>query len=169
MNRVARLTLCALALVAYPAAAQPVNIGVIDIVRIERESKRAQQPIEGLKQEFAARAQALSAFRDKVAAMRSELETLNPDTAAAEMEKRRREFEALAQRFEQDRRLLEEDLEGRKAQERQKLYRDVNAVVQKVAEAQKIDLVLQQAVYTGRAIDITDEVLKALDASAAGK
>jgi Skp family chaperone for outer membrane proteins len=35
--------------------------------------------------------------------------------------------------------------------------------VQKIAEAQKFDLVLQQGVYASRAIDITDQVLKALD------
>ena len=163
MNRL--FALCALALLAFPAAPQPIKIGVIEIARIERESKRAQQAIESMMREFASRAQALSDFRAKVETMRSQLDKLNPRTPAAELEKKRREFETVAQRLEQNRRNFEDDLERRKAEERQKLFRELDAVVKKVAEAQDIDLVLLDAVYAGRAVDITDQVVKALDGS----
>ena len=37
-----------------------------------------------------------------------------------------------------------------------------NKVIQQIAEAEKYDLILQEAVYRSPRIDITDKVLKAL-------
>lgn len=37
-----------------------------------------------------------------------------------------------------------------------------NKVIQSIAEAEKYDLILQEAVYKSARIDITDKVLKAL-------
>lgn len=168
MNRLPALLLCALALLAYPAAAQQLRIGFVNSVRIERESKRVQQDSEALKKEFAAREKALQELRIRVLTMQSELEKLKPDTQPAEFERKRREFSALAQRLERGGRTFSEDLERRKAEERQKLARDVTAVVRKIAAARKLDLVLQEVVYASPAIDITNQVLKALDGLPAG-
>ncbi len=168
MNRLATILLCALALLASPAAAQQIKIGFINGVRIERESKRVQQGTEALKKEFAAREKALQELRIQVLTMQSELEKLKPDTQPAEFTRKRREFSALAQRLEQGGRAFNEDLERRKAEERQKFVRDVSAVVRKIAEARKLDLVVQEAVYATSAIDITNQVLKGLDGLPAG-
>jgi outer membrane protein len=42
----------------------------------------------------------------------------------------------------------------------------INKVIRKMAEAEKYDLILQDAVYRSPRIDVTDKVLKALAAEA---
>lgn len=148
---------------ALPAAAQPVKVGFINVLRIEREAKRPKLDAEKLKQEFGAREAEVRELHGKVTAMQQELESLSTDAPAQEINSKRREFARLAQHFEQVRRGFVEDVERRKAEERQKFLRDLRAVVAKIAKAEKLDLVVQEAVYAGRAIDITDRVLKALD------
>jgi len=44
-----------------------------------------------------------------------------------------------------------------------------NKVVKQVAEAEKYDVILQEAVYINPKHDITDKVIKALNAAAAAK
>ncbi len=41
----------------------------------------------------------------------------------------------------------------------------VNAVIKKIAESEKLDLVFQEAVFRSTRIDITDKVLRALAAA----
>ncbi|MGQ0524945.1 MAG: OmpH family outer membrane protein [Betaproteobacteria bacterium] len=159
------------ALITGTAMAQPVKIGFINLVRIERESKRPQRDAEKLKQEFAPRDAEVRALHAKLNATEQQAENPGPGVSAEELTNRRREFARLAQQFEQLRRGFLEDLERRKAEERQKFLRDLAAIVTKIAKAQKLDLVLQEAVYAGRGVDITDQVMKALDVaeSAAGR
>ena len=38
----------------------------------------------------------------------------------------------------------------------------VTAIVNKLAESQKLDLVLQEAVFAGKTVDLTEQVIKAL-------
>ncbi|HEX6063045.1 MAG TPA: OmpH family outer membrane protein [Longimicrobiales bacterium] len=157
--------------IAVPAMAQPVKIGFINLVRIEREAKRPQRDAERLKQEFAARDAEVRALHAKLTAMEQQVEKSGPGVSPEEINTQRREFARLVQQFEQARRSFVEDLERRKSEERQKFLRDLSAIVTKIAKAQKLDLVLQEAVHASRAIDITDQVMKALDQaeSAAGR
>lgn len=156
---------CLLMLFALPAAAQQLKIGYIDVQRIEREAIRPKRGAEMLKKEFAAREQAMREMHEKVLAMKSELEKAAPNTPSAQLERRQRVFAEQAQNFEQARRTFMEDVDRRRAEERQKFFEEVRAVVRKIAEAQKFDLVLEQGVYASRAVDITDQVLKTLDAA----
>lgn len=148
---------------SVPAVAQPIKMGFINVLRIERESKRPQRDAEKLKQEFAAREAEVRDLHAKLTAMQQQVETASPNAPADEMNTNRREFARVAQHFEQVRRSFVEDVERRKTEERQKFLRDLRGIVEKIAKAQKFDLVVQEAVYASRALDITDQVLKALD------
>ena len=155
--------LWALLLLAMPVAAQPVKVGFINAARIEHESKRPKQDAEKLKQEFAERDATVRALHARLTAMQKELESIKPDASAEEINGKRREFAILAQQFEQARRDFVEDLERRKSEERGKFLRDLTAIVSKIAKARGLDLVVQEAVYANQALDITNQVLKALD------
>jgi outer membrane protein len=158
------LALCLLALFAMPAPAQPLKIGHIDTLRIERESQRPQRGAENLKKEFAAREREVRILRDKIIAAQSELDKIGPTLPAGQLEKRQRAFAEQVQQFEQIRRNFVEDVDRRRAEERQKFFNDVRAVVLKIAEAQKYDLIVEQGIFASRAVDITDQVIKGLDA-----
>lgn len=146
------------ALAIAPAHAQSVQIGYIDGQRIENDTRRAFELSETLRKEFGAREQEMRAMEQKVKALQSQL----GGSSGRERELKEREFQAQAQRLEQAGRAFVDDLERRKAEERRKYYVEVTAIVNKIAEARKLDLVLQEAVYAARSVDLTDEVVKAL-------
>lgn len=136
------------------ALSQTVQIAYIDGVRIENGTRRAFEISEMLRQEFSAREQEVRGMEAKVKALQAQL----PSIAAG----RERELQTLGQRFEQAGRAFIDDLERRKAEERRKYFVEVTAIVNKIAETQKLDLVVQEAVYAGKAVDLTEQVIKAL-------
>jgi len=64
--------------------------------------------------------------------------------------------------FQRMQREYREDLNLRRNQELGALFERANRVIRQIAEAEKYDLILQEAVYRNPKIDITDRVLKAL-------
>jgi outer membrane protein len=65
--------------------------------------------------------------------------------------------------FQRRRREFQEDLNQRKNEEFQNLLERAQRIVRALAEQEKFDLILQDALYVGPQIDITDKVLHALD------
>ncbi len=55
-----------------------------------------------------------------------------------------------------------EDLNLRRNEEMSAVLQRAQTVIQQIAEAEKFDLILQDAVYISPRIDITDKVIKAL-------
>ncbi|MEQ1772697.1 MAG: OmpH family outer membrane protein [Burkholderiales bacterium] len=149
--------LCAIAL--HPAAAQQVRIGYLDGPRIETDTKRAFDAAELLRREFSSREQEVRTAEARVKALQSQLPGIKD---ARERELKEREFQTLSQRFEQQARAFVDDLERRKAEERRKYFQEVTQVVSQLATAQKFDLVVQDAVFASKALDITEQVIKAL-------
>ena len=60
-------------------------------------------------------------------------------------------------------------MSARKNEELSQVLERANKVVKQVAEAEKYDVILQEAVYINPKHDITDKVIKALNAAAATK
>ena len=81
-------------------------------------------------------------------------------------ESERRNKEAEAGRLNRDLQRLQrefrEDLNLRKNEELSQVLERANKVIQEIAEKEKYDLILQEAVYRSPRIDITEKVLKAL-------
>ena len=68
--------------------------------------------------------------------------------------------------FQRKRREFQEDLNNRKNEEFQQVLERANRVVRQVAESEKYDLVLQEAVYINPKHDITEKVIKAINGGA---
>ena len=77
---------------------------------------------------------------------------------------RQRQLVEQDREFQRKRREFQEDLNGRKNEELQLVIERANRVVRSLAEAEKYDLILQEAVYVNAKHDITDKVIKALNA-----
>ncbi len=148
---------CAIAL--QPLAAQQVRIGYIDGPRIENNTKRSFDVAELLRREFSAREQEVRNMETRVKTLQSQLPGIKDPR---EREAKEREFQATAQRYEQNARAFVDDLERRKAEERRKYFQEVTQIVNQLAAAQKFDLVVQDAVFASKAIDVTEQVIKAL-------
>jgi outer membrane protein len=149
--------LCAAALT--PAAAQEVRVGYIDGPRIENDTKRASDVAESLRREFAPREQEVRSAETRIKALQAQLPGIKDPR---ERETKEREFQLQAQRYEQQARAFVDDLERRKAEERRRYYQEVTQIVNQLATSQKFDLVVQDAVFASKALDITEQVIKAL-------
>ena len=76
-------------------------------------------------------------------------------TKETELGRQTREYQRLQREFR-------EDLNLRRNEELAALFERANRVIKQVAESEKYDLIVQEAVYRSPRIDITEKVLKAL-------
>jgi outer membrane protein len=81
-------------------------------------------------------------------------------------ESQRRDKEQELARMNRDlqrmQREFREDLNLRRNEEFASIIERANKVIQQIADAEKFDLILQEAVYISPRIDITEKVIKAL-------
>ena len=161
MRLVATLGLCIAA--SAPAKAQEARIGFVNTERIFREATPAKSAQVKIDQEFSKREKEL---QDVAARLKSLSEKLDKDVAViAESDriKRQRELTDLDKDFQRKQREFREDLNQRKNEELASVLERTTRVIKQIAEAEKYDIVFQDAVYASPRIDITDKVLKALN------
>jgi outer membrane protein len=94
--------------------------------------------------------------------MQEKLEKEGMTMSDAERRSREKEFGELNREFQRKQREFREDLSVRQNEELASLYDSVNKVIRKIAETEKYDLIVQEAVYYSPNIDITGKVIKAL-------
>ena len=163
MNRIARgLTVAAVLAAATWANAQDTKIGFVSTERVFREAAPAVKALKKLEKEFANRDQEIQKIGKQV----KDLQAVIEKEAMTMSESQRREREAELGRLTRDlqrmQREFREDLNLRKNEELASVLQRANQVIQQIAEAEKFDLILQEAVYRTPRIDITDRVLKAI-------
>ena len=142
--------------------AQEMKIGVVSTERIFREAapyKAAQVKIE---QEFAKRQKELQDLANRLKAMAVKLDKDAAVLSDSDRAKRQRELAEVDKDFQRTQREFKEDLNQRRNEEMAIVIERTNKVIKQIAEAEKYDIVLQEAVYISPRIDITDKVLKAL-------
>jgi outer membrane protein len=150
---------------AGPAAlAQELKIGYVNSDRILREAapaKAAQAKLEG---EFSKREKELADLAARLKAASDKLEKDSPTLSDAERGRRQRELVEQDRDFQRKRREFQEDLAQRKNEELATVVERANRVIRQIFETEKYDLILQEAVFAGPKIDITEKVIKALNA-----
>ncbi len=159
------LTAGALYACAALAQAQEFKMGFVNTERIFREAATAKQAQAKLEQEFAKREKDLvdSGNALKTASERFEREA--PTLSESQRTARQRQLVEQDRDFQRKRREFQEDLNARKNEEQQVVVERANRAVKQVAEAEKYDVILQEAVYIHPKHDITDKVIKALNAA----
>ena len=147
---------------AASAGAADMKIGFVDAERINRESTPADQASKRLEKEFQPRVQELQRLEGQVKAAQAQLE--KDALTLGENERRKREQDMSRQIVDMQRKQREytEDLNLRRNQELAGLLERANKIIRQIAESEKYDLILQEAVYRSPRVDITDRVLKAL-------
>ncbi len=143
--------------------ADDYKIGVINTDRILREAAPAKDAARKIEQEFQARDAALTKQEQEVRDLVSRAERDSATTTEADRTARQRDIEARGREIERQRRLLAEDLKARQFDEMNRIKERLDAVLTKLAKDQGYDLILQDGLYVGRGVDITDIVIKALE------
>lgn len=153
------------ALVGFTASAQELKVGVVNLDRIFREANSAKTAQTKLEQEFSKREKELSDLATQLKAVSEKFEREAPTLPESQRTTRQRQLVDQDRVFQTKRREFQEDLNARKNEELQQVIERANKVVKTLAESEKYDLILQESVYVNPKHDITDKVIKALNAS----
>jgi outer membrane protein len=151
-------------LAAAPAQAQADGkIGFVNTERILRDAIPAQRAQKKIEAEFQKRDQEMAKLADQLKKMQDELEKNGVTMSESQRRNRERDFNDLNREFQRKQREFREDLNQRRNEELAQVVEQANRVIRQVAEAEKYDIIFQDAVYASPRIDITDKVIRALE------
>ena len=157
--------LLGLLVAASPAFAQEFRIGFVNTDRIFREANTAKAAQTKLEQEFSKREKELNDMGNALKTASERLERDAPTLAENQRAARQKALMDQDRDFQRKRREFQEDLNARKNEELQQVLERANRVIRQVAEQEKYDLIIQEAVYISPKHDITEKVIRALNAA----
>ena len=149
--------------------AQEFRIGFVNTDRIFREANTAKQAQTKLEQEFSKREKELVDMGNNLKTASEKLERDAPTLSEVQRNQRQRSIAEQDRDFQRKRREFQEDLNARKNEELQQVLERANKVVRQIAEAEKYDLILQDAVYVNPKHDITEKVIRAINTNTTNK
>ena len=149
-----------------PVLAQQAGakIGFVSTERIMRDANPAKAAQAKIEQDFSRRDKEL---QDLNARLRSATEKLDKDAsvlAESDRVRRQREIADMDRDFQRRQREFREDLNQRRNEELAAVLEKANRAIKEIAEREKFDLILQEAVFVSPRMDITDQVVKQLNA-----
>jgi outer membrane protein len=164
-------TACAalLSLATLGALAQELKIGYVNADKVLREAAPAKAAQAKLETEFSKREKDIADLGGKLKAAGDKLDKDAPTLSEAERSRRQRDLVEQDREFQRKRREFQEDLTQRKNEELASVVERANKVMKQIFDAEKYDLIIQEAVFAGPKIDITDKVIKALNAQTGAK
>jgi outer membrane protein len=164
MHRATWLALT-LGLATLTATAQDFRVGFVNTDRIFREANLAKAAQAKLEQEFSRREKEIQTLANQLKTTSEKFERDAPTLPETQRVTRQRQLVELDRDFQRKQREFQEDLNLRKNEELQAVLERANRVIKQVAESEKYDLVIQEAVYIHPKHDITDKVLGALNSA----
>jgi len=156
-------------LAASGQAFAQLKVGYVNLDRILKEAPAAQRAQKKIDQEFTKRDQELGKMNEQMKKMQESIEKNGMTMSETERQKRERELNELNRDFQRKQREFREDLNTRRNDELAGIIEQANKAIFKIAETEKFDLIVQEAVYRSPRIDITDKVIKALEDKPAAK
>lgn len=158
------LVAAAVACAAMAAQAQELKIGYVNSDRVLREAAPAKAAQAKLESEFSKREKEVTDAANRLKAAGDKFEKDAPTLSEAERGRRQRDLVEQDREFQRKRREFQEDLNQRKNEELAAVVERANRVIKSIFENEKYDLIVQEAVFASARLDITDKVIKALNA-----
>ena len=143
--------------------AQEFRLGYVNLDRIIREAAPSKSAQAKLEQEFARREKDLQEIGNALKTAADKLEREAMTLSESQRAARQKQVMEQDRDFQRKRREFQEDLNARKNEELQQVFERANRVVRQLAEAEKYDLIIQEAVYVSPKHDITDKVIRSLN------
>lgn len=147
------------------AHAQELKIGYVNSERVLREAAPAKAAQSRLESEFSKREKDLGEQGARLKAAAERLEKEAPTLSESERARRQRELVEQDRDLQRRRREFQEDLTQRKNEELAAVVERANRVIRQIFEQEKYDVILQEAIFAGPRVDITEKVIKALNAA----
>jgi outer membrane protein len=151
-----------LASIAFAADAVELKIGFVNTERVFREAAPATRAQQKLEREFAARNAELSKMEKQGRDLQTELERENVTIPEPQRREKERQLADISRNFQRTQREIREDLNLRRNEELASVQERATRIINQIAEQEKFDLILQEAVFASGKIDITDKVIRAL-------
>jgi outer membrane protein len=152
--------------VSLDASAQ--SFGIVNMERVLQESQAGQEVQAKLEERFGEQQQAFAQRERDIRQLQASLERDKPLMSKAQVEKKEQEIASRIEAFEQDFQAIQKEVVQAQQSEGQKLLEPARAAVEKVAEEKKLGAVFEAnragLMYLGESADITDSVIKALNA-----
>lgn len=146
---------------AGTGTAAEVKIGYFNPDRLLRESAPALRAQKKLEKEFAGRLAEIQRMTKQA----KDLQTaLDRETNENERRNKERDLAVINRDLQRSQREYKEDFNLRRNEELLAMQERANRVINAIAENEKYDLILQDAVHVSARIDITDKVIRALAA-----
>ena len=158
------LLACFLGAVCLAAQAQEFRLGFVNIERLLKEANISKAAQSKLEQEFAKREKDLINLGNTLKTASDQFEREAATLPESQRSARQKQLVDQDREFQRKRREFQEDLASRKSEELAQVTERATKIVNQVAESEKYDVILQDAVYINPKHDITDRVLKALNA-----
>ena len=146
------------------AQAQEVKIGYVNSERVLREANLAKAAQIKLETEFGKRENDLRDLETKLRGAAEKLEKDAPTLSEAERSRRQRDVVEQERDLQRKRREWQEDLTQRKNEELSVVVEKANKVIKQIFDAEKYDLILQDAIHYSARVDITKKVIDTLNA-----
>jgi outer membrane protein len=162
------LAAAATGLVFTSASAQELKIGYVNSERVLREAAPAKAAQAKLESEFAKRDRELADQAARLKAGADKLDKDGPTLSETDRSSRQRELVDQDRDLQRKRREFQEDLNQRRNEELAAVVERANRAIKAIFDSEKYDVILQEAVFAGPRVDITDKVIKALNAPASG-
>ncbi|HET7201792.1 MAG TPA: OmpH family outer membrane protein [Steroidobacteraceae bacterium] len=166
-----RIKTAMLALVTIAASALPLGaaqaqakIGVVNVARLLQEAPQAQAASQALEGEFANRKRELQTLERDLKTREEKLQKDGATMAEAERRNQEKSLRDSQRDFARKQNEFMEDLNVRRNEALGQLQRTVLQEVQNYAKSAGLDLVVADALYASASVDITQQVLSALQA-----
>lgn len=138
------------------------KLGFIDTSRVYQQSIQAQSIQKQLDKEFSSRQKKLQAMQDEGLKLKEAIESgrIPPN----QRETKIKQMLEMDQRYKEAAAQLAEDYNLRRNEEFASLQQNANKVIVDLARKEGYDLIIQDAIFVNSKFDITDAVIKALNA-----
>jgi outer membrane protein len=157
-----RILVIVLASWVFAAGAVEMKIGFVNTEQVFREAAPAKRAQQKLEREFAKRNEELTKIEKQGRDLQTDLERENVTIPEAQRREKERQLADISRNFQRLQREIREDLNLRRNEELASVQERATRVINQIAEQEKFDLIIQEAVFASGRIDITDKVIKAL-------
>ena len=143
-------------------SASETKIGFVNTEKVLREAAPAVKAQKKIEKEFDKRDQDLQKLAKQLQAAQESLEKNAVTLSETDKRAKERELVDLNREFQRKQREYREDINQRRNEELAAVLERSSKAMRAIAEAEKYDIIFQEAAYANPRIDITDKVIKAL-------
>src|SRR5699024_6197305 len=138
------------------------KIGFVNTERILRDSKPAQAAQAKIESEFKKRDDEIENLARSLHSQVQKFDKDAPVLSESERITRQRQLADLDSDLQRKRREFQEDFNRRRNEEFSNIIEKADQAIQKIAESEGYDLIIQDAVNVSPRVDITEQVMKTL-------